>query len=629
MKKKNLLFAALVLPFFLGSCSLLDDFFGDGGGYQASEGAGGSESESGSGSDTRIATSMSLVEHEYALEGGESYQLNLVFEPDSIMNKRVTWESSRPNIVSVSSSGKITGLSIGTAVITVTYVADPILTDTCEVYCSSEYTVTTKTEILQDYNTYSKHSAEENYGTICPTTGNPKILILPIWFTDSSSYISYAKRENVRNDIAKAYLGSSTDTGWHSVKSYYEAESFGNVTLNGTVSEWCELTEDNFGYDISLDMLATDNKSQYTTRCLVNAVTDWYFDNHTDSRSNYDSNNDGYIDATIVIYGAPDFQSLGDSSCDNLWAYQFYVGTNPNTASPNPNTFFWASYDFLYDEDTALVNAGSSYSHGDCSNGVLIDTHTLIHEMGHVFGLDDYYDYGDVANPAGGFSMQDCNVGGHDPFSVMAYGWADPYIPVKSCSITINDFQSSHDMILLPAGEFNNKSSVFDEYLLLELYTPTGLNKLDSDYQYRGYYPQGPSFSGIRLWHVDARLCQVDYSGYPNIQYCNQGTSDATLSNVYLMNNNNYAGTRVSEANNGHTYWNLLQLIRDNIHEDYKATDSLTASDLFVAGESFNFNDYSGQFYQNTFNNGAACNWSFTVNSLNSSSATITITLNQ
>ena len=308
---------------------------------------------------------------------------------------------------------------------------------------------------------------------------------------------------------------------------------------------------------------------------------------------------------------------------------QKYATGNHGTASnPSDNVFFWASYDFMYGSNVASSRSGTSYAGGDTSHCSL-DGHTFIHEMGHVLGLDDYYDYGDTDYcVAGGFSMQDYNVGGHDPYSVMAYGWADPYIPLQSCQITINDFQSSHDMILLtPGTSFNSYNSPFDEYLLLELYTPTGLNEFDSTYTYSGGYPQGPSIPGIRLWHVDARLYNWNFD---------QITTNADAYGYVLhLNNNTCEGERMSEFNGGHGEdWNLLQLVRDNTSlslTNFSAATVLGASDLFVAGESFTFNTYKKQFAQNTFNNGEECKWSFTVNSITNTSggATATITVNR
>ena len=87
-----------------------------------------------------------------------------------------------------------------------------------------------------------EHFVENNvYPLSCtPSIGTAKLLIIPVWFSDSTTFIDSGKRETVRSDIEKAYFGSQSDTGWHSVKSYYEKESLGALTLTGTVSQWYE-----------------------------------------------------------------------------------------------------------------------------------------------------------------------------------------------------------------------------------------------------------------------------------------------------------------------------------------------------------------------------------------------------
>ena len=48
--------------------------------------------------------------------------------------------------------------------------------------------------------------------------------------------------------------------------------------------------------------------------------------------------------------------------------------------------------------------------------------------------------------------------------------------------------------------------SPFDEYLLIEFYTPTGLNEKDSLAKYAGVYPQMFQTNGIKIYHIDSRL---------------------------------------------------------------------------------------------------------------------------
>ena len=101
-------------------------------------------------------------------------------------------------------------------------------------------------------------------------------------------------------------------------------------------------------------------------------------------------------------------------------------------------------------------------------------------------------------------------------------------------------------MILLSPSP-NSSNSPFDEYLLLEYYTPTGLNKFDCDYSYHYPYdyPQGPKASGIRVWHVDARLAKYVQEGWS--YHFEVTTNPPSASNLVLMGmSNTYNGNDVN-----------------------------------------------------------------------------------
>ena len=466
---------------------------------------------------------------------------------------------------------------------------------------SSEQQKIQRTHLQQ---TYQEYAAANLYGCdYCPKTGNPKLLIVPVWFEDSDTYITSTSQKNtIKSNIQKAYLGSKAETGWHSVKTYYEEESNNALSLTGVVTDWWECG------------VYADDCDEATTEALVDEAVTWYFSSHSSERKSFDTDGNGYLDGVMLIYGAPN--SLNDN--DNLWAYCYWTSNDANKNAPTSNVFFWASYDFM-SEDT---------SH--CT----IDAHTYIHEMGHVLGLDDYYDYSKQYKPAGGFSMQDYNVGGHDAFSVMAYGWADPYIPTTSQTIEIGAFQTTKECILLTPS-WNAQNSVFDEYLLLELYTPTGLNLLDSTYSYAGGYPQGPSDTGIRLWHVDARLamCTDVTSGnepvYGNQVTINLNDSRAIYGVQTAMSNTYYKKDSSSNAycsplGSNYYDYNLLQLIRNKTSANYKPTSFLSGSDLFKSGSTFNMSTYAGQFKNSgKLNSNTNLGWSFSV-TINGSGADAT-----
>ena len=583
-------------------------------------------------------TGLSLSKKTLSIRPGKSRTLNPVFSPSDCSDKQVTWSSSNESIITVDQNGVVTASASATdgasATIRVQSKNHPLFSDTCTVTVIESAGDIEKTEMTWDYIDYAKYNA---YGsTYCPTKGDVKLLVIPVWFSDSQlkTGIATATRETVREDIRKAYFGSESETGWHSVKSFYENESTVDgenlLNLTGTVSEWYDCGETSSTYRI-------DNSANNSlTGSFVKEATNWYFNNHpSDSRQNYDSNNDGFIDAVMLIYAHPDFQAMGnDANYQNFWAYCHWVDSNKNISNPNPSAFFWASYDFMY----GGTHKVGMYSGGDTSH-CTIDAHTYIHEMGHVFGLDDYYDYSNQKNPSGCFSMQDYNIGGHDPFSLIAFGWAKPYIPTDSCEITLKPFQTNHDVILL-TPEFNSYGSPFDEYILLEYYTPTGLNELDVHYKYRNSI-SGPNDYGIRVWHVDARVVawfgpkkeDVDITsvsanlnmGRPVLQaFRNTYYSDDPYSNDYC-----------SPLGSAYSEYNMLQLIRNNESAYvYKASknlnynESFAASDLFKANDTFTIQKFSKQFVKgntNKLNSGLSLGFTFKVKSLTNNEAKIEI----
>ena len=465
-----------------------------------------------------------------------------------------------------------------------------------------------KTIMQQTYKDYSKANVYNlDY---CPSTGNVKMLIIPVWLSDSNIYITISKKGSLREQIRKAYLGTNEETGWRSVKTYYEELSQGALTLDGTVSEW---------YTTNYSSLYVGNDS-FNTSELVESAVDWYFTNNpSDNIKDYDSDENGYLDAVMLIYGAPDYSALGNDSLSNLWAYAYWSQKVNETDTPIPNVYFWASYDFLFSSGTeALLMVGTTYGSGDTTH-CLIDAHTYIHEMGHVFGLDDYYDYGpNRYRPAGGFSMQDWNLGSHDPFSTMALGWANPYVVKENAVVEIGTFQKTRDLVLL-TNKWNNVGSPFDEYLLLELYSPTGLNEMDCKYVYDNLV-KGPSNVGIRLWHVDARLAvcvgvSEDAPVFSSDKITNT-TKGKTKYGVYQAFTNSFEDPKYGSVF-GETYdnYNLLQLIRRSTKETIRTSSTITNADLFTDG-SYALSQYRNQFVNSApfkMNNGEFASWNIKI----------------
>ena len=479
-----------------------------------------------------------------------------------------------------------------------------------------------------------------------PALGTTKLLVIPVWFNNSDDFIDLSKREQVREDIEKTYFGTTEDTGWNSVKTYYEYESHGKLTITGTVSNWYECNKSYANY-------ADDSDVSKTTILVKNAI-DWYFTNHTDKKkTDYDCDSDGYLDGIMLIYAAPDYQAFNRPMYTNLWAYCYWIQdkTVKKVSNPGANAFFWASYDFMYSSSRARNRAGSNYGNGDTSH-VAIDAHTYIHEMGHMFGLVDYYDYTKQYDPAGGFSMQDQNIGGHDPFSSFALGWGKAYVPVDTTTIDLKPFSTSGEMIILKPNPSSYNFSPFDEYLILEYFTPTGLNEFDCRYKYMSSqgkdYSMGSMTPGIRVWHVDARLLYPETLFGGKYRYRQDYvTTDPTFSNTYgvtlMMSNTFYTNgggnEYISPLGQSYADYSVLQLVRNSTDYTYKvqckSSNAFSAASLFTFGDTFSMAEYNKQFVNSRIADGARIGqfdtqedlgFSFTVNGTMEEFASITIT---
>lgn len=471
----------------------------------------------------------------------------------------------------------------------------------------------------------NKNTKFTSFNDTCPTTGEIEILVCPIEFSD------YPFSSSDIEDIKTLTGGTPSETKyWHSLASFYEKSSYGNLKFKFTYADIYDV-----GYTAKGYFEARQSKQDWADYAIDESVK--AYKDAGNSTSKFDSDGDGFMDAVIALYSCPDIQSSSaieniDPNYECFWAYQYYVinnGNSPSITSPVPYCYFWASLYFFYEA------TGTKASHSG------VDAHTLIHEMGHVLGADDYYNY-DVESqfdeePSGQNVMMAYNILDHDAFTKLSYGWVKPYVPDDSCVISLNPTESSGDCILL-ADNWNG--TAFDEYVILEFYTPTGLNYLDS----HSTYPKrslGYSKPGIRVTHVDNRLAKITYaysskSGWTPSSYSfltdsqvENGVGNIELAYTY---HSIYEQIEVASSNTpsySYSGYNLMSLVSPRKSAFYAGkSNAAKDSDLFHAGDSFKLgSSWSNYFPRGTkLNNGNALPWSFYVNEVSDTQATITIT---
>ena len=438
-----------------------------------------------------------------------------------------------------------------------------------------------------------------------PASGDTNVLVLPVAFKDSKG-----DTLKVLTDLNKAFNGTGKDTGWESVSSYFKKSSYNTFTPTFEIaSEWIQL-------DYTTKQVGQSNEQ--TTISIVKEAVEKFKKSYDGDFTKFDKDENGYIDSVFVIYASNNYSVLGDYSQDNLWAYCFSIqDDNPDLNSPNPNMFVWAAYDFMY-------------SDGNGSSLIDIDAHTYIHEFGHSLGLDDYYDYNNGrTSPAGCFDMQDMNVGDHNSFSKFALGWSKPYVVYGNSEITITtSAENKNQSIIIPTGGYEGwNKSPFDEYLLLELYSDSGVANFDANNKTYSGYPTGLTDTGIKLYHVDARLYE---HGIRNGALTNRGYENGINSNYYytVAANNTSGGdyqTTITEAKN----FDLLHLISASGSDRFARNNMVNNNDLFKEGDSFSMTNFSSYFpNKGKMNDNSELNISFTIKELTETSATIVFTLN-
>ena len=406
-----------------------------------------------------------------------------------------------------------------------------------------------------------------------PSVGNINVLVIPVNL-DSSK-----KTNQLLSDIKTAFTGTSTATGWESVKTYYEKSSYGKLNFNFDVlNEWFTPSKNASYYNSYYDNATYADGS---TLILDEALS--YYDSKIDY-TKYDNNDDGYIDAVWLIYNYDvDYES--DDSI--FWAFQSWSYSEEEYDGVGVYYYAFAGTDFMYEEDTFYD-----------SENIVIDAHTYIHETGHLMGLDDFYDYDENTGAEGGYytaDMMDYNIGDHGSINKLLLNWIDPTVLTGKgeIEITFTSFTETGFVVLIANHSLN---SIYDEYFLIEFYTSTGLNANDQPV----YDGDSTTVYGIRILHVDA-----------NPYYNSSGELDLNGGDAYQT------GFKYDNSDEDKLF---VDTMCRETPDDFYATEEI----LYVVGG----NDFGIDVYSNyKYHDGTSLNFTLEVVSMNQSSARVIITL--
>ena len=488
--------------------------------------------------------------------------------------------------------------------------------------------------IYRDIVSHTYRSGTSYAYNAMPSTGDVNVLVIPIEFAGypfkqmDGEQVVYDRLD----DLETMFNGTDQEVKyWKSLSGFYQESSFGELSIHATIAETYEM-----GMAPSSFMADPDSNgksSDYTSAVvsLLSKAVNGYKNLHgSDSTKAFDYDADGIIDGVYLVYSSYDYQTAkahGLSVNDTYWAFTARATPAPSVDSPNASNFTWASFDFMY---------------SGVAEGIGVDSHTFVHETGHMLGLEDYYNYDDINDnasvpleyrhytPTGALDMMDYNILDHNMWSKFALGWGRPFVIDSGMTfpltLTLNDSISSEgDFILIPDVTSAYNGTAFGEYLMVELYAPTGLNQLDAKTSYRGTRPRGFRSGGVKITHIDSRLAlfinnQGDYVDAVTKADLTS-TSGTRFYSVMASNTPSSSGRKP-----GYRLLHLLEsnasLTFDNYDEEggtaFSSYSYANDSTLFTGNSlhnRFSMDKFSAFFENGTeFNNGHAFGYSIKVN---------------
>ena len=443
--------------------------------------------------------------------------------------------------------------------------------------------ITNTNLILQNTDDY-----KQNYNL--SSLGTQKILVIPCQFKDEPSFTS-EMLEKIERAFFEENL-SSNENCYYSLKEYYAKTSLNQLEITGEVTEVVQIPY-------------TVEEIEQTLNYLPGIPAQFFMNEASDTLlQEYDANQDGFVDSVCFIYSTP----MSDTS--NFWAWVSTFDTQPNVNRPELKRHMWCGYD-SFEKETYVI-----------------DTHTIIHETGHLLGLRDYYPSDNLNVALGGHSMMDYNISDHDPYSKMLLSWCDPiyYDFLKNPTITIQlkPFQGTNEVLLLNVS-WNH--SVMDEYLLVEYYTPDELNELDAKTKYENR-PIGFSKPGIKIYHVDSRVAHCTFNALTNqvdfISYVDEIPQEKSSELDYYVigASNNLADSYTDASRQGR--YKQIQLIENKEYNFLQSGQTADDDSLFYEGDVFNSNQ-SAFLTNGLFNNQEKIGFQITIDQLSKEYATLTI----
>lgn len=269
-----------------------------------------------------------------------------------------------------------------------------------------------------------------------------------------------------------------------SVKMVYLENSYGQMTLESTISNWVTVSNTEAYYADGQSGTSKLWEALREALSILDATTDF---------SSFDTDGDGYIDSITFIhsgYGAEwgGTDAYGTYYTSRIWSHRWAIQPA------------WISA-----EGVRVFDYHISPGVWGTSGSQIGRIGVIAHETGHFFGLPDLYDTDGTGEGIGSYGLM-ANSWGFDgsqkypphfsPWSKIRLGWLTPVIITQAGNYSLPAVETSPTVFKITAGY------PAGEYLLVENRQPTGFD---------GAMPQG----GLAIWHIDDLKTSYNDEGYP------------------------------------------------------------------------------------------------------------------
>ena len=297
-----------------------------------------------------------------------------------------------------------------------------------------------------------------------PTTGTQDLLMILANFNNTSTTFSQTNFNNYMNQVNYNGTGSFRD--------YYLEVSYGQLTVNTTVTIWVTLpnTHDYYGPQANWGEFAYEAVVAADNQAAINYA-------------NFDNDGDGEVEGIAIIHQGPGQEATG--STNDIWSHSW------NLTSAG---YSYAQRTF----DGVQVNAYTTQPETNASGTAMSTIGVMCHEFGHNLGAPDYYDtdYG-TGGQYDGTGLWDMMASGsyngtpsgaqpahHNVFTKWYYyGWLTPVELTTDQIVTMDNVENNQ-------VAYYYTTTTTNEYFMLENRQQTG-------------FDVGLPGHGLIIYHVD------------------------------------------------------------------------------------------------------------------------------